>query len=71
MGILSVALKKQDLGIGWKWALGVVVVLICLATAFVKQHSVLDIFAALPVSLLAELLVYWDDYWKPRLRKKT
>ncbi len=67
MGILSVALKKQDLGIGWKWALGVVVVLICLATAFVKQHSVLDIFAALPVSLLAELLVYWDDYWKPRL----
>ena len=71
MGILSVALKKQDLGIGWKWALGVVVVLICLATAFVKQHSVLDIFAALPVSLLAELLVYWDDYWKPRLRKKA
>ena len=69
MGILSVALKKQDLGIGWKWALGVVVVLICQATAFVKQHSVLDIFAALPVSLLAELLVYWDDYWKPRLRK--
>ena len=43
------------------------VVLICLATTFVKQHSVLDILAALPVSLLAELLVYWDDYWKPRL----
>ena len=70
MGILSVALKKPELGRGWKWALAVVVVLICLATAFVKQHSVLDIFAALPVSLVAELLVYWDDYWKPRLLKK-
>ena len=57
LGILSVALKMPDLKSGWKWALGVVVVLICLATAFVKQHSVLDILAALPVGLVAELLV--------------
>lgn len=73
LGILSVALKMPDLKSGWKWALGVVVVLICLATAFVKQHSVLDILAALPVGLVAELLVYWGDYWKPRLsaRKRT
>ena len=68
MGILSVALKKPEIKKLWKWLLGVVVVLICLATAFVKQHSVLDIAAALPVSLVAELLVYWTDYWKPRLR---
>jgi len=27
-------------------------------------------FAALPVSLVAELFVYWDDYWKPRLCAK-
>jgi membrane-associated phospholipid phosphatase len=70
MGILSVALKMPELKKGWKWALGVVVVLICLATAFVKQHSMLDVFAALPVSLVAEALVYWGDYWKPRLQKK-
>ncbi|MBR0040488.1 MAG: phosphatidic acid phosphatase [Oscillospiraceae bacterium] len=70
MGILSVALKKKDLGAGWKWSLAVLVVLICLATAFVKQHSMLDVFAALPVSLAAELLVYWNDYWKPRLTGK-
>ncbi len=68
MGILSVALKKPELKKLWKWLLGIVVVLICLATAFVKQHSVLDIAAALPVSLVAELLVFWTDYWKPRLR---
>ena len=71
MGILSVGLKKRELKCVWKWALGIVVVLICLATAFVKQHSVLDILAALPVSLAAELLVYWTDYWKPRLWKKN
>ena len=70
MGILSVALKKKELPSVWKWLLGVLVVLICMATAFVKQHSVLDILSALPVSLAAELLVYWNDYWKPRLMKK-
>lgn len=70
MGILSVALKKKELPGGWKWLLGVLVLCICLATAFVKQHSVLDILAALPVSLLAEGLVYWGDYWKPRLSAK-
>ena len=70
MGILSVALKKPEIKKIWKWLLGIVVVLICLATAFVKQHSVLDIVAALPVSLAAELLVFWTDYWKPRLRAK-
>ena len=71
MGILSVALKMPDLKKGWKWALGILVVLICLATAFVKQHSMLDVFAALPVSLVAELLVYWGDYWKPRFSRKN
>ena len=33
-------------------------VAISLSTAFVKQHSVVDIFAALPVGLLAEYLVF-------------
>ena len=70
MGILSVALKNRDIKAIWKLLLAVFVIMICLATAFVKQHSVLDILAALPVSLAAELLVYWGDYWKPRLLKK-
>ena len=33
-------------------------VAISLSTAFVKQHSVVDILAALPVGLLAEYLVF-------------
>ena len=67
MGILSVGLKNKELKPVWKVLLAFVVVMICLATAFVKQHSMVDVFAALPVSLVAELFVYWDDYWKPRL----
>ena len=67
LGILSVALKKKELKAMWKWLLAVLVVLICMATTFVKQHSALDVLAALPVGLAAELMVYWGDYWKPRL----
>ena len=33
-------------------------VAISVSTAFVKQHSVVDIFAAIPLGLLAENLVY-------------
>jgi len=67
-GILSVGLKCRYLAPGWKLALGFVVLMICLAVCFVKQHSALDVLAALPVSLFAELAVYEKDYWAPRLR---
>ena len=56
--------------LAWKAALVVIVILICLATAFVKQHSMVDVFAALPVSLAAEIVIYGKSYWKPKLSKK-
>ena len=68
MGIVSVSLKDPALPKPWKAALVFVVFMICLAVCFVKQHSTIDVFAALPVSLLAEALVYGKDYWLPRLR---
>jgi hypothetical protein len=43
------------------------VIMICLSVCFVKQHSAVDVFAALPVCLLAEILIYGKDYWLPRL----
>lgn len=68
MGILSVALKDKALH-GWiKAAIAVFVLMVCLAVCFVKQHSFVDVAAALPVCLLAELLVYGKDYWLPKLR---
>jgi len=41
--------------------------MICLSTMFIKQHSAVDFFAALPVCLLAEGIVYKDRWFK---RKK-
>ena len=66
LGILSVALKDRDLNPWLKAALGVFVLMVCMAVCFVKQHSSIDVVAALPVCLIAELAVYGRDYWKPR-----
>ena len=68
LGILSVALKDRELGSGWKALLGFVVLMICLAVCFVKQHSALDVFWALPMCLVAEIVTYGKDYWLPRLK---
>lgn len=58
LGIASVWLKKKDSAIWWKVFIIICVILICLATAFIKQHSVLDAFAAIPVCLLAECIAF-------------
>ena len=68
LGILSVALKDRELGAGWKALLSFVVLMICLAVCFVKQHSALDVFWALPMCLVAEIITYGKDYWLPRLK---
>ena len=71
LGIASVWLKKQDAAKWVKVSVVVLVALICAATCFIKQHSAVDFFAALPVCLIAELVLYWKSYWKPRLQKKN
>ena len=71
MGILSVFWKYRDSSPLWKGLLLVWVLLICAAVCFVKQHSALDILAALPVCLLAEYLIYGKSYWRPRLRTRS
>ena len=58
MGILSVGLKDKALPRWSKILLTFVVIMICLAVCFVKQHSALDVLAALPVCLLAEYLTF-------------
>lgn len=42
---------------GWRTAFAAAAVLICLSTVFLKQHSVLDVIAALPICLAAYLAV--------------
>ncbi len=69
LGILSVALKDRNLSGWFKTALGLFVLMVCMAVCFVKQHSAIDVVAALPVCLLAELIVYGKDYWQPKCRQ--
>lgn len=63
-GIASVWLKEKSASRLWKSLVVVFVILICLSTMFIKQHSTLDFFAALPVGLLAEILVFHVIYKK-------
>ena len=68
MGIASVWLKYKPAPKAWKVFVVFSVVMISISTAFVKQHSVIDIVAAVPVGLLAEYLVYGT---RPEFRKKS
>ena len=64
IGIASVWLKAKDVSKLWKAFVVIAVILICLSTMFIKQHSAVDFFAALPVCLLAEILVFKVFYKK-------
>lgn len=69
IGIASVWLKEKAAHWAWKGFVLVAMILICLSTMFIKQHSAVDFFAALPVCLLAEILLYGKSYWLPKFRK--
>ena len=60
LGIASVWTKEKGVCLWWKAFVVVSVALICLSTMFIKQHSAVDFFAALPLCLLAEGIVYRD-----------
>ncbi|MCR5090727.1 MAG: hypothetical protein K6C08_14610 [Oscillospiraceae bacterium] len=69
LGVLSVGLKHPKLKAYLKLLLLVWVVLICMSVCFVKQHSAVDVFWGLLLSLFTECVVYGRDYWLPRLRR--
>lgn len=59
LGIISTWLREKRACGVWKTVVTVWCLLICISVAFVKQHSVVDIFAALPVCLFAEWFVFF------------
>ncbi len=65
IAIASVWLKEKDVTRMMKKFVLVFVVLVCMSTVFIKQHSVWDVFAAIPMCLLAEVIIY-KDYWKEK-----
>lgn len=69
LAIVNVVNKDEHLSRRWKGLITVFSLLVCISTAFVKQHSVVDILAALPVVALGELVIYGRAYWRPKLRQ--
>lgn len=47
---------------GWKWVFGIITISICVSTVFMKQHSVLDVIAAMPVCYIAYKLIERKEY---------
>lgn len=44
--------------IGWQIFYGITTILICMSTVFMKQHSVIDVFCALPVCAIAHYICF-------------
>jgi len=69
IGIASAWLKEKSVTWRSKTFVVIVVILVCLSVAFVKQHSVIDAFVALPMCVLAEVIAF-GGYWKKRFKKR-
>lgn len=64
LGMASVWLKEKEAPRSIKAFVLVCVILICLSVVFIKQHSVVDIFAALPMCFLAEIVAFHWPFQK-------
>ncbi len=64
VGIASTWLKEKSASCLTKTLVTIFCVLVCISVVFVKQHSVVDIFAAIPVCLLAEWITFGKSYWR-------
>ena len=71
IGIASTWLKEKSAAVSWKVFVVVAAVLICLSTAFIKQHSVVDAFVALPVCLLAEWIAFGKSFWRGKFKQTS
>ena len=59
IGIASAWLRNKAVKPWLKAAIAVFCLGVCLSVAFVKQHSVVDILAAIPICLAAEWFVFF------------
>ncbi len=68
IGIASVWLKEKDASALTKTLIVLFCALICVSTMFVKQHSSVDFFAAIPLCILAEIIAC-GSYWKQKFKR--
>jgi len=59
VGIASTWLRERSAKPWLKALITLFCLGVCISVAFVKQHSVLDIFAAIPVCMVAEWFVFF------------
>lgn len=62
LAILSVVWKDEHIYKPYKFTLLFLVIAISMATNFVKQHSFLDVLAAIPTSLIGEWLIFHNPF---------
>ena len=68
LAVLFTALHCRGLGPASKAALAVLAVLMCISTVFLKQHSLIDVAAAIPVCLLAYVFCFHTPARRARLQ---
>ena len=66
IGIASTWLKEKSASPLCKTLIVLFCISVCLSVAFIKQHSVVDTFVAIPVCVLAEYIAFGKNYWEPR-----
>ena len=62
LGLISVWVKRKKTPVLWQTFVALSSIMICLPVVFVKQHSVIDVMVAIPVSLIAEYIVFGRWY---------
>ena len=62
IGIASTWLKEKSANVWCKIGVTVFCFFVCISVCFVKQHSAVDIFAAIPVCVLAEWIAFRGYY---------
>ncbi len=61
VAVMSAAMNaKQFRSLKWKFAFVTVGFLICISTVFLKQHSIIDVFIAVPICFFADWLFYGE-----------
>lgn len=70
LGIASTWLKKKDAPVWTKILVVFLVIMICLSVMFVKQHSFVDVVAALPMCVIAEIIAF-HRWYRQKLSQKA
>jgi membrane-associated phospholipid phosphatase len=62
LGIVSVWVQRKKTPLSLKCFVVLFSIMVCLSVVFVKQHSVIDVFAGFGISVVAEYVVYKQWY---------